>query len=41
LELRQVQIDFINSQTRYINTLFMAKIAETEMKLLAGELGTL
>ncbi|MFZ9719535.1 MAG: TolC family protein, partial [Chitinophagaceae bacterium] len=41
LELRQVQIDYINSQTRYINTLFMAKLAETEMKLLAGELGNL
>lgn len=41
LELRQVQLDYINSQTRYINTLFMAKLAETEMKLLAGELSNL
>lgn len=41
LELRQVQLDFINSQTRYINALFLAKIAETEMKLLAGNLAGL
>ncbi|MFN4284786.1 MAG: TolC family protein [Lacibacter sp.] len=41
LELRQVQLDFINSQTRYINALFLAKIAETEMKLLAGDLAGL
>lgn len=41
LELRQVQLDYINSQTRYINALFLAKIAETEMKLLAGDLSKL
>lgn len=41
VELRQVQLDFINSQTRYINALFLAKIAETEMKLLAGDLAGL
>jgi outer membrane protein TolC len=41
LELRQVQLDYINSQTRYINSLFLAKIAETEMKLLAGDLSKL
>jgi outer membrane protein len=41
LELRQVQIDFINGQTRYINALFLAKLAEAEMKLLAGDLSKL
>jgi outer membrane protein TolC len=41
LELRQVQLDFINSQTRFINALFLAKLAETEMKLLAGDLSKL
>lgn len=41
LELRQVQLDFINGQTRYINALFMAKIAEAEMKLVAGDLSKL
>jgi outer membrane protein len=41
LELRQVQIDYINGQTRYINSLFMAKLAEAEMKLLAGDLNKL
>lgn len=41
LELRQVQIDYINGQTRYINSLFMAKLAEAEMKLLAGDLSKL
>ncbi|MBY0478899.1 MAG: TolC family protein [Chitinophagaceae bacterium] len=38
IELRQVQIDYINGQTRYINALYMAKLAEAEMKLLAGDL---
>ncbi len=41
IELRQVQLDFINGQTRYINALFMAKLAEAEMKLLAGDLSRL
>ncbi len=41
LELRQVQLDFINGQTRYINALYMAKLAEAEMKLLAGDLSRL
>lgn len=41
LELRQVQIDYINGQTRYINSLYMAKLAEAEMKLLAGDLSKL
>ncbi len=41
LELRQVQIDYINGQTRYINALYMAKLAEAEMKLLAGDLSKL
>jgi outer membrane protein len=41
LELRQVQLDFINGQTRYINALFLAKLAEAEMKLLAGDLSKL
>ena len=41
LELRQVQLDFINGQTRYINALFQAKLAEVEMKLLAGDLNKL
>jgi outer membrane protein len=41
LELRQVQLDYINGQTRYINALFQAKLAETEMKLLAGSLSNL
>jgi outer membrane protein len=41
LELRQVQLDYINGQTRYINALFQAKLAETEMKLLAGDLNKL
>lgn len=41
LELRQVQIDYINGQTRYINSLYMAKLAEAEMKLLAGDLSML
>ncbi len=41
LELRQVQIDYINGQTRYINSLYMAKLAEAEMKLLAGDLSRL
>jgi len=41
LELRQVQIDYINGQTRYINALYMAKLAEAEMKLLAGDLSRL
>ena len=41
LELRQVQLDYINGQTRYINALFQAKLAEAEMKLLAGSLGNL
>jgi len=38
LELRQIQLDLINSQTRYFNALFTAKMAEAEMKLLAGQL---
>lgn len=38
LELRQVQLDYINGQTRYINALYMAKLAEAEMKMLAGDL---
>lgn len=38
LELRQVQLDYINGQTRYINALYMAKLAEAEMKMIAGEL---
>jgi outer membrane protein TolC len=41
LELRQVQLDYINGQSRYINALFQAKLAEAEMKLLAGSLGNL
>ena len=41
LELRQVQIDYINGQTRYINSLYMAKLAEAEMKLIAGDLSKL
>lgn len=41
LELRQVQIDYINGQTRYINALFQAKLAEAEMKLIAGDLSKL
>lgn len=41
LELRQVQLDFINGQTRYINALFQVKLAEAEMKMLAGSLGGL
>jgi outer membrane protein len=41
LELRQVQLDFINGQTRYINALFQAKLAEAEMKMLAGSLSGL
>lgn len=41
LELRQVQLDYINGQTRYINALYMAKLAEAEMKLLAGDLSRL
>jgi outer membrane protein TolC len=41
LELRQVQLDYINGQTRYMNALFQAKLAETEMKLLAGDLSKL
>jgi len=36
LELRQIQLDLINSQTRYYNALFTARMAEAEMKLLAG-----
>ncbi|MFT3843648.1 MAG: TolC family protein [Lacibacter sp.] len=38
LELRQVQLDYINGQTRYINALYMAKLAEAEMKMIAGDL---
>lgn len=41
LELRQVQLDYINGQTRYINALFQAKLAEAEMKMLAGSLSGL
>lgn len=41
LELRQVQLDYINGQTRYINALFQAKLAEAEMKLIAGSLSRL
>lgn len=41
LELRQVQLDYINGQTRYINALFQAKLAEAEMKMLAGSLNNL
>ncbi len=41
LELRQVQLDYINGQTRYINALFQAKLAEAEMKMLAGSLSNL
>jgi outer membrane protein TolC len=36
IELRQIQVDLISSQTRYYNALFTAKIAEAEMKLLSG-----
>jgi len=36
LELRQIQLDLINSQTRYYNALFTARMAEAELKLLAG-----
>jgi outer membrane protein len=38
LEWRQIQLDLINCQTRYLNALFTAKMAEVEMKLLAGML---
>jgi hypothetical protein len=38
LEWRQIQLDMINCQTRYLNALFTARIAEGEMKLLGGVL---
>jgi outer membrane protein TolC len=38
IELRQIQLDLINSQTRYYGALFIARMAEAEMKLLAGML---
>jgi len=38
LELRQIQLDLINSQTRYFNALYLAILSETELKLLAGQL---
>jgi outer membrane protein TolC len=38
IEWRQIQLDMIQSQTRYLNALFTAKIAEAELKLLAGVL---
>lgn len=41
LELRQIQVDYITGQTAYINALYSAKLAEAEMKLLAGVLAKL
>jgi len=41
LELRQIQVDYITGQTAYINALYAAKLAEAEMKLLAGVLTNL
>lgn len=38
LEWRQIQLDMINCQTRYLNALFTARMAEAEMKLLGGVL---
>ena len=38
LEWRQIQLDMINCQTRYLNVLFTARVAEAEMKLLGGVL---
>lgn len=38
IELRQGQVDYINSQTRLINALYQAKLAEAEMLLLSGEI---
>lgn len=41
IELRQVQLDYINGQTRFIVAVYLAKMAEAEMKLLAGDLNKL
>ncbi len=38
LELRQVQLNYVDGQTRLINAKYQAKIAEAEMLLLAGEI---
>ncbi|MFZ4058301.1 MAG: TolC family protein [Ferruginibacter sp.] len=38
VELRQGQLNYASAQTRLINSLFQAKIAEAEMLLLAGEI---
>ncbi|MFM2359704.1 MAG: hypothetical protein RLY16_1697, partial [Bacteroidota bacterium] len=39
VELRQVQLNFTDAQTRRINALYQAKVAEASMKLLCGESG--
>jgi len=38
IELREAQISFVNAQTRLVNARYSAKVAETEMKRLQGEL---
>lgn len=37
LELRQIQLDYMNCRSRLLSAQFLAKLAETEMKLLVGD----
>ncbi len=39
IELRQVQISYIDASTRLYNALYQAKLAEAELYLLSGEIG--
>ena len=41
VELRTVQLSYINSETRLYNALYQAKVAETELALLTGDISTL
>ena len=41
VELRQVQISYIDAETRLFNALYQAKLAETEIALLTGDISGL
>lgn len=41
VELRTVQLSYIDSETRLFNALYQAKVAETELALLTGDISTL
>ena len=41
VELRQIQISYLNAETRLYNALYQAKLAEAEIALLTGEISRL